>query len=83
MRKRKKNLRDRVIIIRATKIEKKLADELSKDFKYNTSAMFRQLIRDAKEGKYAELPGQIMEQEKLVLNELTELLGVLKATTSR
>jgi hypothetical protein len=66
------------ILMRVTKKEKKLANKLSEDYGNNMARMFRQLIMDANNKKYVNMPMQIAEKEKEVLRELKELLEAVK-----
>jgi hypothetical protein len=83
MTKPKKDVRNVLTLIRVSKEEKKLAIKMAKDSKYGLAKFFRQLIIDANEKKYVNMHMKIVEKEKEVLEELKELLGAVKAATSR
>ena len=78
MKKPKKDVRNQLVLIRVTKEERKIANELSKDYKCRISQMFRQFVIDAKSKKYVNMPMKIAEKEKEVLRELKKLLEAVK-----
>jgi hypothetical protein len=78
MREKGRNRKEKKILIRVSKDEKNLAEELSKKEGKNTSEFFRYLIKEHAEKKRMEQHLDIIDKYEELLTKYTKLLEVSK-----
>ena len=78
MREKGRNRKEKKILIRVSKDEKNMAEELSKKEGKNTSEFFRYLIKEHAEKKRTEQHLDIIEKYEDLLTKYTKLLAASK-----
>ncbi len=78
MRKKGKNIRDHIILIRVNRTEKELAEKLAKETGENTSEFFRRLLRESRTNSLYTLNMKLAEKHKCILKEYKKMLRQIK-----
>ena len=78
MREKGKMRKEKKILIRVNKDEKRMAEELSRKEGKNTSEFFRDLLKDHRESKLLEVHLNIVEKYENVLGKYRKLLDEYK-----
>jgi len=78
MREKGKNIRDKIILIRVNRKEKKMAEVLAKEQGENTSEFFRRLLRESKSKSLLEINTEIIRKHKMVLREYKKILREIR-----
>ena len=74
MREKGKMRKEKKILIRVNKDEKKMAEDLSRQQGKNTSEFFRDLLKEHRDNKLLEVHLAIVEKYENVLNKYRKLL---------
>ncbi|MCE5300157.1 MAG: ribbon-helix-helix protein, CopG family [Spirochaetia bacterium] len=75
MREKGKNKKTKKILIRVSREEKALAEELSRKEGKNTSEFFRDILRDKTEAKLIATHADIIARYEQTLKKYVDLLG--------
>ncbi|HRU38676.1 MAG TPA: hypothetical protein P5511_02270 [Candidatus Goldiibacteriota bacterium] len=78
MREKGRMRKDKKILIRVNRDEKKMAEDLSKQMGKNTSEFFRDLMKEHRESKFMELHMSIVEKYESMLEKYRSLLEEYK-----